>query len=254
MHDIGRAYEVNYQGKRILKYPHGTLGMEMLHRQGIQSPHILLPILMHDRIHFDIFALKPEEIMTDSHFANVPDKVKGTIKSLMEQYYKMDKKEQEAIRLGCRMLVDADQLANLKDFDKMLNLSRYEKRPEISQEVRQAIKEGHLVNYKDLKTYPDEAVAYMAWMFDGNFPSFRNELVENDLLNKMRHFVIKKMIQNDPTKDFKDLDIELQKMQRIVEKNIHSKMRPFDNNAKEFDKEKQRVLGKVLQSRAKGKN
>ena len=258
MHDVGRAYERSREGKNILRYPHGTLGMEMLERCGITSPHVLFPVLMHDRMNFDIFSLKPEDVMTDPHFKedkkykDVPIKIKETIKNLLEQYHRMNPKEQEAIRLGCKMVVDADQLANLKEFDKMLNLSNLPMIPAVSEPVEQAIKEQHYVNYKDLKTYPDEAVAYMAWMFYGNYPAYRSELIKNDLLTTIRQFVVKKIKQNESPENVEKLDKKLEGLQSIIEKNLKSKMNPVNRTRdKNIANQRAKIVANVLKQRVK---
>lgn len=240
MHDIGRADEVNTFGKRILKYSHGTRGIEILKRNGIKSPYVLFPVLMHDKLDFNIFELKPEDVMTNPHFLNIPNKTKATIKALLKQYHQMNKKEQEAVQLGCKIVVDADQLTNLKEFDKMLNLSKLPIVPKISGKVEQAVREKHYVDYQHLRTYPDEAVAYMAWMFYGNFSFFKSELTKKDLPNNICQFVLKRIVQNNSEKDVKALGEKLKELQNIIEKNLSTKIYPdkTENNIDELKAQK----------------
>ena len=246
MHDIGRADEINDSGKKILGYSHGAFGVEILNRNGVKSPYVLLPVLMHDKINFDISSLKPEDVDTDSRFSNVPAKTKAIIKKLLKQYHKMSSEEQENVRSGCKIVVDADQLANLKEYDKMFKLSRLPMRPVISKKVEQALKERHYANYHDLKTYPDEAIAYLSWMLYSNYPIFQAELIKRDIPNKIRQYVLKSIAKNSPKKDVELLDKKLRELQNIVEENLRSQITSTKNEVKQTEEQKRRIVARVL--------
>ena len=248
MHDIGRADEINTDGKKILGYSHGALGIEILNHNGIKSPYILFPVLMHDKINFDISSLKPEDVTTDPRFSNVPVKIQKIIKNLIKQYRRMDPKEQENVRSGCKIVVDADQLANLKEYDKMFKLSQLPKHPVISKKVEQALKEKHYASHHDLKTYPDEAISYLSWMLYSYYPIFEAELIKRDIPNKIRQFILKEISKNSSKKDVEALDKKLRELQNIVEESLHAQIVPdkMNSKTKQTEEQKRRIIARVL--------
>ena len=182
LHDIALAYPM-FKGKgqdakyQAFPFSHGAIGMVMLQQRGVTSPQILLPVLMHDIIGCDLFSQIDDEatgskrfktdaeILAEPKLQKLPLSVRRRILPLMEQYRNMPAGEQHAVRLGCTLLQEADQIGNLKNYESLLAQSNKPKILACSDDVLRAFDEQRYVKKEDRQSFMDHVLMYLAWPF-----------------------------------------------------------------------------------------
>lgn len=193
LHDIGRAEEISPDGKKKFSYPHGALGMQRLFEKGETSLNVLLPVLMHDQFNYDFMQADNQSLESNPKYQVLPEEIKKTVQKLRTEYAKTSNEEKRIIDLGCKLVIDADKLGNLREFDKMLNLSKLPKEQKLTPEVINQVHNHGYVNYANLNSYADEACAYMAWTYKFNFDSTRKEVLDGHVVDKIHDYTIKEI-------------------------------------------------------------
>jgi hypothetical protein len=165
-----------YQGvcfNGVIQYPHGQMASLMLKDKNITATHILLPIMLHDQI------------------SGVPEEYSQQDCPEMQQYYAMNEDEKKVVCLGCNLVRDADQLANLMDYNHLLDQIEKKRmeQPYVSQCVEDAIYDQHMVANKDCKTFLDFAVRDAAWIYGEHMPEYYDMLYYQDEKGATHNYV-----------------------------------------------------------------
>lgn len=250
MHDWGRADEISLDGKKILKVPHGTFGVQKLIEDGVTALNVLLPVFMHDQYDSKVLNYSDEKFVDFPFYKNSTDEMRQNLLYLKHRYQTSSPEDRKYIDLGCDLVRDADKLSNLREFQKMLNLSFCQKVPEFSADVVAELKQGKLVDYKKLRTYPDEALAYMAWSYDFNFASTKNELKKNRTLWKIADFTVSEVQKEFPGRDLTEFAVTMQKMADYVTRlNVYNERKILKVNRDEDNQAIQSYLYRKQYSR-----
>lgn len=189
-HDFARSHEKREDGSIAFKF-HGAEGMQMLvETYDISDPRILFPVLMHDQMNKDFMEQSDADLQNNPQYTSLRPEIQKNIMDLRARYNTMPAHDKQFVNSTCALVKDADTLANMKDYEIMFPLTQEAKEPQISPSVWDAVSKGEYVNYNDVKTLPDRAMAYYAWAFKFQYPETLKVAEDEHLFDKMQQYVI----------------------------------------------------------------
>ena len=170
LHDIGRFEEVYRRFYKETKSKHhGVIGYNIL-RDNYRVEN--LPILIAVKCH----GFLSDEVYKDNLYTDIKNKI---VKEKSIKYL-------ELVR-------DADKVANIGLFSKnpllvhKINTVGFDNRLEVTDKVYNNFISCNLIDYKNVETYSDYMLFFLAWIFDFNFKSSFKYIIDNgsfeDLLN-----------------------------------------------------------------------
>ncbi|NCB49854.1 MAG: hypothetical protein EOM53_04160 [Alphaproteobacteria bacterium] len=220
MHDFARSHEKREDGTIAFKF-HGAEGMQMAKESyDIHDPLVLAPILIHDQMTRNFIDLGDEDLKKDPQYTVLRPELQKSIWEVRASYQALSPKDKKRVDDTCALVKDADTLGNMKDYEIMFPLTKEPKTPEISPKVWDAVRSGEYVNYGEIKSLPDRALAYFAWAFKFSFSSTIRVAMEKDLFNKMKNHVVKEV--REAQKEIPQLDEKLEKLEGSFDSIIHS--------------------------------
>ncbi len=207
-HDFARSHEKKEDGSTAFKF-HGAEGMQMLvENYRISDPRILFPVLMHDQMNKDFMEQSDADLKNNPQYITLRPEIQKNIMDLRERYKAMSAHDKQFVNSACALVKDADTLANMKDYEIMFPLTNETKEPTISPSVWEAVSKGEYVNYNDVKTLPDRAMAYYAWAFKFQYPETLKVAEDEHLFDKMQQYVIDNVRADQKSKN-PNLETEL---------------------------------------------
>lgn len=201
VHDIGRANEINSNKQKIYKHAHGAEGLQMLVESGETSLNILIPVLLHDQMNSAFLNSNDADLSANPRFQAMPEQIQASIQNLRKRYDQTSAEEKNIIDLGCKLVADADKLGNLREANRMLDLSVLPLDAKITPLVIEQVHQHGFVNFNDMNSYPDEAVAYMAWSYKFNFASAQKEVIEGGTIDKIYNYTVQEIKKANPNQD-----------------------------------------------------
>lgn len=163
LHDIARFHQQN--GDKIIpnnQYEHGDEGYNILKKEGINDPYILLSIKYHNKFDFSGLTEEPE-------------------------WQKLNEKEREELMIIAKAVKDADKVQNMEymifanhsfaKYDKKVyeNYGKVAKNT-ITKEILEEFRTKQLVSFTHMKTQLDRELNLLSWMFDINYQGSKDIL------------------------------------------------------------------------------
>ncbi len=202
LHDIGRADDVAVDGDSELDIiHHAGLSMQRAVNLGEKDLRVLIPVLLHDRLNNNLLTLSDTELQNDKNYQTYPPEMRASLSDIRQRYLNSSDTDKKVIMQGLDLVRDADKLANLRQYTKMMNLSYFPKNPELSEGIIAQIHEHRMADFSLCKTYADEAMTYMAWSYGFVYSSAVAELQRKDINNKLAEISIQETQKEHPDKD-----------------------------------------------------
>lgn len=160
LHDIGRFYE----HCRFPNFKHAEYGYEILKKENIANPLILLPIKYHETENWQ------------------------TALSLDEEYKKLATTEKHKVKLLCRLLVEADIIDNMRI---QLKTHKNENLADIhlNRSILENLFSGCLADDKNIKNCADEIVYILCGLsviqLNESKKYIKDNLIVTNLINKL---------------------------------------------------------------------
>ena len=250
MHDFARSFETRKDRPNLFKF-HGAEGMHMVKETyHIEDPLILAPVLVHDQMTRNFLDLNDDELKKDSQYVVLRPEVQESVWAVRASYQALSPKEKKLVDYTCSLIKDSDTLANMRDHELLFPLTKEDKVPEISPKVLEAIHKGEYVDYRDVVTLPDRALAYTAWVFKFSFSSTIRVAMKEDLFNKMKNHILKEV--REAQKDMPQIDEKLENVEKQFDAIIHSidKRREFLERKEEKAPKEVNILDMKLKERS----
>jgi len=161
LHDLGRFHQFKPNGDLDTKIEHGKLGAKiLLKKYKVENdPYLILPIKYHDKIDLS-------QLYTD------------------KDYLKLDTKKQKITELLCKLVRDADRIANIRKMICRGFLSFNKRQLTINPKILKIFYKKQLVDLKLRESVFDSAVANLCWQFDLNF-KISKDIYKKEKLNKL---------------------------------------------------------------------
>lgn len=213
LHDFARSHEKKEDGSTAFRY-HGAEGMMIANKDyGITDLRVLFPILMHDQMDTGFMTQTDAELMENPQYKVLRTEIRENILTMRQNYQGLSKCEKQSVNRVCALVKDADTLANMQDFEIMFPLTKEAKEAKISPAVWQAVSTQNYVNYNDVKTLPDRAMAYFAWAFKFQYATTLEEANKGKLFEKMKAYVIQSVWEEQKDNN-PDIKIQLEQVSR----------------------------------------
>ena len=190
LHDIGRFHQFKPNGDLDMKIEHGKLGATiLLEKYKVENdPNLILPIRYHDKIDFS-------ELFTDSDYKKLSDE---------------EKKEADLI---CKLVKDADKIANFRKMYRRAMVLFNNRELYINPKMKESLFKREVANNKLRISIFDTAISILCWQFDFHFQKtieiYKKEKLNEFLLTKMRN------VAKEILKDSKNKDVETKKFNQI---------------------------------------
>lgn len=229
MHDCARSYE---KQNGYFAY-HGAEGAHMLlTKYHLFSPIVLSAVLLHDQMDTDLLTQNDADLNKNARFLSLRDPVKLSVKHIRKLYQESSKTDRFWIDRTCALVKDADTLANLNDYEMMFPLTQEAKTPLVSPLVLLAIENHDYVNYKDVKTLPDRAMAYLGWVYHFSYPATIQLAKEKNLFQGIKNYVLSQTRQAGQSQDLleRQFNAVLSSFEIVLDNKIKcasSKMQPL---------------------------
>ncbi|MFC1659017.1 HD domain-containing protein [Pseudomonadota bacterium] len=194
LHDIGRFYEIGNKISSNSKIPsdHGNHAVEILKKEKINDPLILLSIKYHNRINLD--------------------GLEGELKNL-----KISKKEREIIIILSKLIRDADKITNFLSFKNEPIFSFKTRELNYSDQLLKSFKAGEFGKRAYEKTIFDTFLIHFCWEYDLSFEESRKILLKK----KINESLLKKFFDSvDKVAKEKTGLIKEDKLEEMKEKMI----------------------------------
>ena len=209
-HDLARAKEIDYITGKVTGVDHATLGAIELVESGEVSLNIIIPVMIHSRFDDEFIEVDDEKLKARKDFAKLSDEDKDFTFSMRSKYFALSDEEKRIIKLGVGLVKDADKVANLAHYERLIPLNLEARKPYISQNVIDdlAVRNELMVLFKSVETIADKIVFWMSWVNDLRFGASKDIVVKNNLFQKMKNTILD-MFRNEDAEDLKKLSADL---------------------------------------------
>ncbi len=191
LHDIGRAFEKDEQGITIPHFLHGAEGMHYLKSHlNVQNVALLASIMVHDRMDFDFLISEEKALLAHPLMKNLSNDARQSVLDLNKAFHQLEEGQKAFVFLVSHLVKDADTLANIQVFKKLLNYSKAPTKAIVSPAVFQSINQRSYVDYQDIQTLADHGLVYFGWMYHFYFNATRTVAKKFGFAEEIKTYVL----------------------------------------------------------------
>ena len=199
-HDIGRAFEKDEQGQTIPNFLHGAEGMHYLKSQlKVDDVALLAAVMVHDRMDLNFLMLDYLELATCPTIRFLSPEAKESVLMLNKAFHALSESEKSFVLKAVHLVKDADTLANIQVFEKLINYSKAPLKAVITPAVFQSINQRSYVDYQDIHSLPDQGLVYFGWMYHFHFEATRLLAKKHSFAEKIKTYVLSTLKENKDT-------------------------------------------------------
>lgn len=211
-HDIARSKQMMPNGCMIPHFVHGAEGMQMLLEKGEQDISVLSSVLVHDQLTMNFLEEQEHILKQDIVFQKLPELVQKSVLTINQSYQSLSDKEKLFVRQTCFLVKDADTLSNILNYQQLLKIEKNTDIFHITPAVWKAVSERQYVSYKNVATFLDKILVYMAWTWHFYYEATIRILWQSDILNHMKEYVLFEMKHNGYTNRVVEIDVLLKEL------------------------------------------
>ena len=192
-HDIARSKQMKVDGQMIPHFVHGAEGMQMLLEKGERNLAVLASVLVHDQLNMNLLEAEKHVLMNDIVFQKLPVHIQKNVCMINECYRLSSEKERTFVQQACFLVKDADTLSNILNYRQLLNIEKDAKVFDVTPVVWETVLNRQYVSYKDVSTFADRILVYMAWVWYFHYQATIRVLWKHDVLCDMKEYLLSKM-------------------------------------------------------------
>ena len=199
-HDIGRALEKDEQGRTIDTFLHGAEGMHYLKSQlGVEDVALLAAVMVHDRMDLNFLMLDCGDLATCPTMRFLSPEAKESVFMLNKAFHTLAESEKSFVLKAVHLVKDADTLANIQVFEKLINYSKAPSKAFVTPAVFQSINQLSYVDYQDIHSLADQGLVYFGWMYHFYFEATRLLAKKHSFAEKIKTYVLSELKENKDT-------------------------------------------------------